>query len=380
MNTFTKVISLEYIEPEAYVQQQLEVIVKREEEKLTDCCNQLLMIDKKYQDKQKEFEAVDRQLCFLEQTIEVTDIEDLLLKDYESEASRLKMNLTRYQDELFSVDSEMKGLCFEIAEQKQVVLQMQKIASIQSEGKLLSKDNNNALELIEQFPTDIKDSVQTEWCDIANDYDLILKYSGHYTKEITEDKKVIKKELIESVEEVIYQERVIYDDHGVKQLKVTDQFLVTKEIGHSEPEKYSFPNTRISLVYVENEQVKVWVPTIEEIILIFDRLYHHYDKHHYTILRQLNYSPIRFEISDIQLYQVDHVFDEEVKRDWFNDPIPIKVFYALLKQMMISEDIRYPKVGQFGREMIMTAITDYIHKKVPIEQIRKWYNLKTYNM
>jgi hypothetical protein len=83
--------------------------------------------------------------------------------------------------------------------------------------------------------------------------------------------------LNETVEEVVFQHRLVNDKNGVKCLKKTDRYLITRELGTSDPIKFPVPNTRISLIYEKDGEVRVWVPTLEEMIRAFAKLYRMYD-------------------------------------------------------------------------------------------------------
>lgn len=87
-----------------------------------------------------------------------------------------------------------------------------------------------------------------------------LCYQGQYIKEVDKSREYRCNNLQEIIEEVIVSKNVIENQSY-------PSFLVTRQIGTDNPDSIKpkdRPQTRVSLIYVEDNEMRVWTPLIKK--------------------------------------------------------------------------------------------------------------------
>lgn len=200
-----------------------------------------------------------------------------------------------------------------------------------------------------------------------------LEYQGIYYQEISDGITNPHSDLNEIIEEVIHDECFLAQD-----CYPTKHYLVTRQIGTDDPSIWK-PNTRISLIREENGKIYSWVPTFKELFEYMRRLITHPwgGHHHIGNLKKLN-EKLCFtkEFNTWEVIQMSGDDRSGVYRENFLDYIPISAYYALLKQILISEDIRYNLYSQFGRYLTITALFDFINSDKTFDEIKNKYKFR----
>ncbi|MBM7702302.1 hypothetical protein [Metabacillus iocasae] len=204
-----------------------------------------------------------------------------------------------------------------------------------------------------------------------------LCYQGEYIKEVNGNTEYIHENLQEIIEEVIISKNVIENVSN-------PSFLVTRQIGTDNPNSTlpkDKPQTRVSLIYVENNQIRVWTPTNKEIIQDLKYLCGHAGKEYMTVFKEINNKlSIRRDFSIQGL--LENYFDDmslgiylkgyagTVIRGSFGDhKLPVAAFFALIKNILISEDMRFDGCHHLGRYRFQLAALDYVLGNKPIEAV-----------
>ncbi|KUP21138.1 hypothetical protein [Paenibacillus sp. DMB5] len=198
----------------------------------------------------------------------------------------------------------------------------------------------------------------------------VLIYGGQYFN-VYENEEVPNKNTENKLEEII-EEIICLRDRQ-------EGFLITRGVNDS---------LRVSLVYFENGRLKVWVPKITDLFDTIKNSSSLYGKDQFPIVKEISERlavSTDFKVEDIvNKYawgNVNILSKEEIlvnSMPLFGNPKDLKpayVIHALLKHIMISEDIRYSRHTQAGRYLIQLAFYDYIINNESKETIIKKYKL-----
>ena len=203
-----------------------------------------------------------------------------------------------------------------------------------------------------------------------------LCYQGQYIKEVDKNREYYSNNLHEIIEEVIVSKNVIENQSY-------PSFLVTRQIGTDNPastQPKDRPQTRVSLIYVENNEMRVWTPTNKEIIQDLKFLCGHAGKEYMSIFKEINNMlSTRTDFSVQEL--LDNHFNDmsygtNIKayagmvRGGFEDhKLPVAAFFALIKNILISEDMRFDGHHHLGRYRFQLAALDHVLGNKPIEDV-----------
>ncbi|MDF2545788.1 MAG: hypothetical protein K0R93_686 [Anaerosolibacter sp.] len=203
-----------------------------------------------------------------------------------------------------------------------------------------------------------------------------LSYNGSYYIESTGNTPKIQiGELTEIIEEVIFSTTIELRPSGKSSYyphNIEERCLITRESGSSDPKKWT-SNTRVSLLRVKNNSIYLWSPTLEEIFLAFRK---NFKPEHLSTIKLINNQlgvSTDFSVSRFINYNNLDFFAVDV--DSLNEWISLKTYFSLIKHILISEDIRYPKGSHFGRNYTVTALIDFINNKLDFETIKERYQL-----
>lgn len=197
---------------------------------------ELLTLASEYEDIKSRIEKEDRELTFIIQKIETTDIEDPLLGDYLHSKKKREKRIKALRDEEIDCSREIQRCHYDLDEQEPAVYQLKQLILLKENNECIHTKNKS--EDLTFFPPEVRDNILTEWDEDNLIYNITINYSGKYLKEISKDKARNKQGLKETVEEVVYQQRLVYDEYGFKSKKITDKYLITREIGTSDPKKF----------------------------------------------------------------------------------------------------------------------------------------------
>ncbi|MDZ5472707.1 hypothetical protein SM124_13295 [Bacillus sp. 31A1R] len=199
-----------------------------------------------------------------------------------------------------------------------------------------------------------------------------LIYQGHYIKEVNDKIQTTKTGLKEIIEEVIV---------STNENSVFPSFLVTRQIGTDNPNSgipKDKPQTRVSLIYVENNDIRVWTPTNKEIIKDLKFLCEHAGKQYMAIFKEIN--NILGTREDFSVQQLVDSFVKEAfhfPASWspfirgsFNDrKVPVAALFCLIKNILVSEDMRFDGSNHLGRYRFQVAALDHVLGNKPIDDI-----------
>lgn len=203
-----------------------------------------------------------------------------------------------------------------------------------------------------------------------------LNYQGQYIKEVNKNQEFPCNGLQEIVEEVIISKNIVENESY-------PSFLVTRQIGTNNipPTKpIDKPQTRVSLLYTENNTIRVWTPTNKEIIQDLNYLCGHAGKEYMTVFKEINNMlGIRKDFS-VQQFLEDMFKDmshfpnirayTNVVRGSFGDvKLPVAAFFSLIKNILISEDMRYDGHHHLGRYRFQLATIDHVIGNKPIDDV-----------
>jgi hypothetical protein len=147
--------------------------------------------------------------------------------------------------------------------------------------------------------------------------------------------------------------------------------LVTRQIGTSDPKRWK-KYSRISVIYEKSGQVHIWSPLLEEILDSTDQICKLRDGYDVKWLQPLvEFDENRGLKVMEELYTHHNCELGLVKRNIFNDSIPVSVMKEVIRNFFISEENRFNYKHQKGKHLPLLAIYDYVDKGHSMEQIFK---------
>lgn len=203
-----------------------------------------------------------------------------------------------------------------------------------------------------------------------------LVYKGQYIKEVNKTNSSTLNDLKEIIEEVIVSKNQTEN-------RAYPSFLVTRQIGTDRPEstlKMYMPQTRVSLVYVSNGDIRVWTPTNKELLQDLKYFCGHAGKDNITIIKKINDMLGVSRDFSVQKLLADPVRDPMsigsqyvgIVRNSFEDlTLNVSAFFALFKHIMISEDMRFDGQQHLGRYKLQVAALRYVLNNEDIDEVLK---------
>lgn len=223
---------------------------------------------------------------------------------------------------------------------------------------------------LENFSQLIKDNLQI---GLYNDKPYPILVCSTYIKESISKPNEQKTDLIEIVMEIM--NTTLSEPRPEGTISIPAKYLVTRQVG---ADNSSLPkNSRISLIYEKNNQIYMWSPFFKELFDMYKTMYSQWSAQgHLYNLKIINEQLVISK--DFKVEKFVNYYGEDylgVKRPGFNDYIPTTVFYSLIKQIMISEDIRYSSNSQSGRYRMLTAMIEYATTDISIDDVLDKYGI-----
>lgn len=199
-----------------------------------------------------------------------------------------------------------------------------------------------------------------------------IDYQGEYTCVYSKYENKQFKNLIEQIEDVHFLPNGPEDNSKLQRC-----YIVTRQIGTDDPKEWD-PDTRISLVIVNNNEFRVWIPRLKELFIAFKKLYISIDegnKNHLGNLKVISDSIATTIDCSIRELIDNHSKESPTFIEILEVAIPTASFYSILKEIFISEDMRYPYFKCLGRYLTITALIDFALNNLSFEEIDAKYNI-----
>jgi hypothetical protein len=222
---------------------------------------------------------------------------------------------------------------------------------------------------LSKFNSQITDRVEV--CFYNGKIVPCFNFNGNHW--LVNEQKFDSGDIKEIIEEVCYINII---DH-----QINIEYLVTREIGQSRSDRPE--NARVSLIYVYNNVLHIWRPFMRDIFIALKKICEASGRQYLSVVKEINEQlgfRRDFDVKEIlKKYSSSREFAGITTAGYIPLDSGYEVNYyalfALIKHIMISEDLTYNKDGQLGRYLFQLAIYDFVVRGMALDEVLSKYRL-----